>query len=240
MPRIRTLLTPLYLLFIVAALVIMWGEYAVHCNDPGINGFLGGFVWVFTGQAAKYWPTLALLEGLLGLLFVVVLIISRFKLGKTPLITLLWMGVALGGTLIAQLAGDFLAYGVLAIHQLAFTTGEQLLFNLFCAPIEETAFRGAMLGVSLVIILAVRRHKALAKWIAIIVQAFLFAAIHTSYYNQLPELFAVFATGVYLGWLFFYLVQLPEKRGGDVLLAFLLAHFLINLFMSWSLILVLL
>lgn len=241
--RMRTLVTKLYLVLIIAAEVVMWGEYLLHCNDPGMGGFAGGFVLVFTGRAATQWPALALMEALLGLGVIPILLVSRFKVGKTPPTTILWGGLSFFITCAAEFVGQLIATGVLGLQQLSFSTAEQLLFYLFAPETEETAFRGALLGVALYIILKLNLRKGRKLWaelIAVLVQSGLFAAIHASYYSQLPLLLATFAAGIAQGFLFLYMVQKPEKIGGDVLVALIIGHFIINLLTNANLIQVLL
>jgi membrane protease YdiL (CAAX protease family) len=97
---------------------------------------------------------------------------------------------------------------------LSFTIQEQAAYFIFAAVCEELFFR-----VLIISILLKLKDDFQMKFIAVVVQALMFAAIHQNYYSNLPMLVSVFIGGIILG-IFFVWWRDPTAN--------ILAHFALN------------
>lgn len=181
----------------------------------------------FSGtEYEQAWSRICLLEalfGIIGLLSIDLImntwsgiVPKNFKRIDSNL--LFHTGVALASILLIQ---------VVCQATLTIEDYEKGMAILFCSVCEELFFRGALMFIFIKVGSYTKKIRVYGKKeispitiMGIVFQAYLFAAMHINYYNNIPVLVSMFLSGIILG-IYIWLWQ--------DLTAVILAHFLLNM-----------
>jgi len=206
---------------------------SVHTRIGFYLGILAVVIQLYIGlrhindadEYSRLWAQICLMEAFFGIvgLLAIDLIMGKYS-GMIPKNfkridsnIIFHTGIALAAILLIQ---------VVCQATLTIEDYEKGMAIIFCSVCEELFFRGALMAIFLSIgrftkkIRISKKHEISPITImGIIFQAYLFAAMHINYYNNIPVLVSMFLSGVALGicvWLW------------QDLTAVILAHFGLN------------